>query len=49
MKRTERIKRKESIKGAPTKQWFYFLNKNFGVFSAIKGSVTPFVRIIIGK
>lgn len=49
LKRTERIKRKESIKGAPTKQWFYFLNKNFGVFSAIKGSVTPFVRIIIGK
>lgn len=49
LKRIERIKRKESIKGAPTKQWFYFLRKNFGVFSAIKGTVTPFVRIMIGK
>lgn len=49
LNRTERIKRKESIKGAPTKQWFYFLKKNFGIFNAIKGTVTPFVRIMIGK
>ena len=49
LSRTERIRRKESVKGAPIKQWFYFLKKNFGVLTAIKGSVTPFIRIIIGK
>ena len=49
LSRIERIKKKESVKGAPTKQWFYFLEKNFGIFSAIKGTVTPFIRIIIGK
>lgn len=49
LNRTERIKRKESIKGAPTKQWFYFLKKNFGFFSAIKGTVTPYMRIIVKR
>ena len=49
LSRIERIKKKESVKGAPTKQWFYFLEKNFGIFSAIKGTVTPFIRIISGK
>ena len=47
--RRERIKKKESIKGAPTKQWFYFLKKNFSVFTAFKGCVTPYIRIVIGK
>ena len=27
----ERIRLKESVKGAPTKQWFYFLKKNFQI------------------
>ena len=45
----ERIRKKENVKGAPTKQWFYFLNKNFGLFTAIKGSITPYIRIIIGR
>lgn len=47
--RTERIKKKESIKGAPAKQWFYFLKKNFGIGYAIVYSVTPYLRIILGK
>ena len=46
--RFERIKKKESPKGAPTKQWFYFLKKNFGLLTAIKGVITPYIRIIIG-
>lgn len=45
----ERIRRKESVKGAPTKQWFYFLKKNFGLFTALKGCITPYMRILIGK
>lgn len=49
LSRKERVKKKEHIKGAPTKQWFYFLKKNFGVFTASKGIVTPYIRIIIGK
>lgn len=47
--RVERIRKKESVKGAPTKQWFYFLKKNFGILSAIKGTLTPYVRILLGK
>ncbi len=47
--RAERIKKKESIKGAPAKQWFYFLKKNFGIGYAIVYSVTPYLRIILGK
>ncbi len=47
--RIKRIRKKESIKGAPTKQWFYFLKKNFGLFLAIKGCITPYMRILIGK
>lgn len=49
LSRIERIRKKESIKGAPTKQWFYFLKKNFGLVSAFKGCVTPYMRILLGK
>lgn len=49
LNRIERIKKKESVKGAPTKQWFYFLKKNFGILVAIKGVITPYIRILIGR
>ena len=49
LKIIDRIKKKESIKGAPSKQWFYFLNKYFGLFEACKGVVTPYIRILIRK
>lgn len=49
LSRTERIKMKESVKGAPARQWFYFLRKNFGLSAALKGSITPYIRILIGK
>ncbi len=49
LSRIERLKRKESIKGAPFMQWFYFLNKNFGLLYALLYSFTPYIRIMIGK
>lgn len=49
LSRRERIRKKESMKGAPTKQWFYFLKKNFGFIRACMYSITPYVRIAFGK
>lgn len=49
LSRIERIKRKESVKGAPAKQWFHFLKKNFGIGYACAYSVTPYIRILLGK
>lgn len=49
LSRIERIKRKESVKGAPAKQWFHFLKKNFGIGYACVYSVTPYLRILLGK
>ena len=46
--RKVRIQKKEDPKGAPTKQWFYFLKKNFGLLYAVKGVITPYIRIILG-
>lgn len=45
----ERICKKESPKGAPAKQWFYFLKKHFGACTAIKGVITPYLRILLKK
>lgn len=44
----ERIKLKESRKGLPFKDWFHFLNKNFGLGTAIIRSITPYIRILLG-
>lgn len=49
LSRWERIKKKESIKGAPFKQWFYFLKKNFGFRQALIYGFIPYIRIMIGK
>ena len=49
LSRIERIRAKESVKGAPTKQWFYYLKKNFGMRTAIIYSITPYIRILIRK
>lgn len=49
LSRRERLQAKESPKGAPFKQWFYFLKKNFGVWMALKHGFTPFVRIILRR
>lgn len=45
----ERIKKLNSVKGSPTKQWFYYLRKHFGVCAAVLHSISPYIRILIGK
>lgn len=47
--RRERFRLKESPKGLPRKEWFYFLHKNFGPGTALLHSVTPYVRILLGR
>ncbi|MCD7824191.1 MAG: glycosyltransferase family 2 protein [Oscillospiraceae bacterium] len=49
LSRRERIRKKESVKGAPTKQWFHFLRKNFGLPRAVFSSMTPFFRILVKR
>lgn len=45
----ERIRRKESPKGLPGKEWFHYLAKNYNVVTAIIYSVIPYVRIILKR
>lgn len=45
----ERIRKKESIKGLPFKQWFYYLNKNYGIVKACICSLTPYIKILIKR
>jgi len=49
LSRSERLKKKESVKGLPRKQWYYYLKKNFGSRQAIWHSITPYLRILFGK
>lgn len=45
----KRLKLKESAKGAPAKQWFYFLKKNFGVGKALFFTITPYINMFLGR
>ena len=45
----ERIKKKESIKGLPFREYFYYLHHNFSLGTAILYSVSPYVKIILKK
>lgn len=45
----ERIRKKESIKGLPRREWYHFLKKNFGVGTALMKSVTPYIRILFRR
>ena len=47
--RKERLKKKESPKGSPRKEWWHFLKKNFGFMSAVKYSIIPYIRILLRK
>jgi GT2 family glycosyltransferase len=47
--RRERLRQKESIKGAPFAPWFYFLRKNFGLRQAILHGFTPYLRILLKR
>lgn len=49
LSRVERIKKKETPKGAPFGPWFRFLYKNFGFPKAIVFSLSPYIRILLGK
>ena len=44
----QRIRKKESVKGDPIGPWFYYLRKHFGLFTAVKSSLTPYIRILLG-
>lgn len=47
--RKERRRLKEGPKGLPGKDWFHFVKKNYGLFPALYHSLTPYVRILLGK
>ncbi|WP_342044832.1 glycosyltransferase family 2 protein [Bacillus sp. OTU530] len=49
LSKVTRLKLKESPKGAPLKPWFHYLYKHFGLSIAIRGAVTPYIRIIFSK
>lgn len=49
LSRLERLKKKESVKGAPFGPWFYFLRKNFGIGQALLHAFTPYIRILLGR
>lgn len=48
LSRLTRLKRKETVKGDPVGPWFYYLRKHFGLATAIKSSLTPYIRILLG-
>lgn len=45
----ERLRRKESSKGLPGKEWFHYLNKNYNLLTAIVYSMIPYLRILLKK
>lgn len=47
--RKERLALKESPKGLPKDDWFYFVKKNYGLISACYHFITPYIRILIKK
>ncbi len=49
LRRIARFKAKETVKGAPFYPWFHYLKKNFGLWPAVVHSITPYLRIIVGK
>ena len=49
LSRLDRLRKKESVKGLPWKQWYYYLRKNFGLRQALWHSVTPYLRILTGR
>ena len=47
--RGERLRRKESPKGLPFKEYFHYLKKNYGMMTAMIYSAIPYLRILFGK
>lgn len=42
----KRIKLRESPKGLPIKEWFYFINKNYNIQLAIKCIIKSFIKML---
>lgn len=49
LSRMERLKRKESPKGLPRKEWYHFVRKNYGLVIACVSSIKPYIKILIGR
>ena len=49
LSRKERLRRKESPKGLPAREWFYYLNKNYHFVTAVVYSLIPYIRIALKK
>lgn len=49
LSRKERLLRKETPKGLPAKEWFYYLKKNYHVVTALIYSAIPYLRILLKK
>lgn len=47
--RKTRLKKKESPKGLPRKDWFHFVFKNYNIVSAVYHFLTPYIKILIKK
>lgn len=49
LKRSVRIKKKESVKGLPFYPYYHFLYKNHGFVKAVVYSITPYLRILFKR
>lgn len=47
--RLTRLKKKESVKGLPFREWFHYLKKNHSMLTAVIFSLTPYIRIILKR
>lgn len=45
----ERLKKKQSVKGLPFGEYFNYLKRNFNLGTAIVYSLSPYVKMMIGK
>lgn len=49
LNRRERLRKKESPKGLPRKEWWHYLKRNYSIGTAIVYSITPYIRILIRR
>ncbi len=49
LSRRERLKKKESPKGLPRRDWYHYVRKNYSLPAALYHSLTPYLRILLGR
>lgn len=49
LNRKQRLKLKESPKGLPRKEWFFYLKRNYNFLTAVIYSILPYIRILVKK